>query len=154
MPNDVLKVHGGTPLRGEINRIVMSSFKDGAITLSQTDRAYVASLVAQRTGLCGDPAAMDARDDVHAREVAGRVEGLPRLGLESLTRGMMARGADMWAARREALTILDRQLTAQASVIAYSRIYMLSALLILCLIPLLLLVRQTKGAGGGHAVME
>ncbi|PYP61134.1 MAG: hypothetical protein DMD26_18425 [Gemmatimonadetes bacterium] len=74
--------------------------------------------------------------------------------LESLTRAMMARGADMWAARREALTLLDRQLMAQASVIAYSRIYVLSALLILSLIPLLLLVRQTKGATGDHAVME
>ena len=74
--------------------------------------------------------------------------------VEALTRGMMARGADMWAARHEALAILDRQLTAQASVIAYSRIYVLSALLILSLIPLLVLVRQTKGGGGGHAVME
>jgi DHA2 family multidrug resistance protein len=74
--------------------------------------------------------------------------------LEALTRGMMARGADMWAARREALMILDRQLSAQASVIAYSRIYMLSALLILALIPLLALVRHTKGSGGDHAIME
>jgi DHA2 family multidrug resistance protein len=75
--------------------------------------------------------------------------------VEALTRGMMARGADMWAARREALTLLDRQITAQASVIAYSRIYVLSALLILVLIPLLALVRQTKGASGAdHAVME
>src|SRR5256714_1050216 len=74
--------------------------------------------------------------------------------LESLTRAMMAPGADMWAARREALTLLDRQLMAQASVIAYSRIYVLSALLILSLIPLLLLVRQTKGATGDRAVME
>lgn len=74
--------------------------------------------------------------------------------LQSLTQGMMARGADLWAARREALTLLDRQITAQASVIAYSRIYVLSALLILGLIPLLMLVRQTKGAGGDHAVME
>ena len=74
--------------------------------------------------------------------------------LEALTRGMMARGADMWAARREALMILDRQITGQASVIAYSRIYMLSALLILSLIPLLVLVRQTKGAGADHAIME
>jgi MFS transporter, DHA2 family, multidrug resistance protein len=74
--------------------------------------------------------------------------------LEGLTRGMMARGSDMWLARRQALTIIDRQITAQASVIAYSRIYMLSALLILSLIPLLVLVRQTKGSAGSHAVME
>jgi hypothetical protein len=39
------------PVRSEIGRIVASSFKDGQITLSQTDHAYVASLVAQRTGL-------------------------------------------------------------------------------------------------------
>jgi DHA2 family multidrug resistance protein len=74
--------------------------------------------------------------------------------LYALTQGMMARGADMWAARREALTLLDAQVMAQASVIAYSRIYMLSALLILALIPLLLLIRQTKGAGADHSVME
>jgi hypothetical protein len=42
----------------------------------------------------------------------------------------------------------------QASVIAYGRIYVLSAIIILVLIPLLLLVRKTKGAGGAHAIME
>jgi hypothetical protein len=42
----------------------------------------------------------------------------------------------------------------QASVIAYGKIYVISAVLILALIPLLALVRQTKGAGGAHAVME
>jgi DHA2 family multidrug resistance protein len=74
--------------------------------------------------------------------------------VNSLTAGMMARGADAWTAKQRALTLLDRQLVGQASVLAYSRIYMLSALLILCLIPLLALVRQTKGAGGSHAIME
>jgi hypothetical protein len=39
-------------------------------------------------------------------------------------------------------------------VISYSRIYVLSALLILGLIPLLLLVRQTHGSAGAHAIME
>jgi hypothetical protein len=42
----------------------------------------------------------------------------------------------------------------QASVVAYSRIYVLSAALILGLIPLLLLVRHTKGAVGAQHVME
>jgi DHA2 family multidrug resistance protein len=60
----------------------------------------------------------------------------------------------MWTARQRALTLIDHQLTAQASVIAYSRIYVLSALLILGLIPLLLLVRQTRASSGAHAVME
>jgi DHA2 family multidrug resistance protein len=74
--------------------------------------------------------------------------------LEMLTRGMIARGADQWTARQRALSLLDRQLVGQASVIAYSRIYMIAAGLILLLIPLLLLVRQTKGAGSDHLMVE
>jgi DHA2 family multidrug resistance protein len=74
--------------------------------------------------------------------------------VEMLTRAMIARGADAFTARARALEILDRQLMGQASVIAYSRIYVLSAVLILALIPLLLLVRQTKGAAGAQHIME
>jgi DHA2 family multidrug resistance protein len=74
--------------------------------------------------------------------------------LEMLTRGMMARGADQWTARQRALSLVDRQLFGQASVIAYSHIYVLAAGLILLLIPLLLLVRQTKGAGTELVHME
>jgi len=74
--------------------------------------------------------------------------------LQMLTRGMMAQGADYLTAQRRALTLLDRQLMGQASVIAYGKIYVLAALIILSLIPLLLLVRQTKGAAGAHAVLE
>jgi MFS transporter, DHA2 family, multidrug resistance protein len=74
--------------------------------------------------------------------------------IETLTRGMIARGMDQWSARQVALRILDRQLFGQASVIAYSRIYMLAAGLILLLIPLLLLVRQTKSTGGEHVIVE
>jgi DHA2 family multidrug resistance protein len=74
--------------------------------------------------------------------------------LDMLTRGLMSRGADAMTARARALRIMDAQLFGQASIIAYSRIYILAAILILLLIPLLLLVRTTKGAGGAHAVME
>jgi hypothetical protein len=42
----------------------------------------------------------------------------------------------------------------QASVIAYSRIYVLSAVLILALIPLLALVRHTRGAAGAPHILE
>jgi DHA2 family multidrug resistance protein len=83
---------------------------------------------------------------------AGDANAMSRVDM--LTRGMMARGADAWTAHQRALAIMDRQLTGQASVLAYSKIYVLSAALILLLIPLLLLVRQTRGAGGGHAIME
>jgi len=39
-------------------------------------------------------------------------------------------------------------------VIAYSRIYVLSAALILALIPLLILIRHTRGAGSAQHIME
>jgi len=39
-------------------------------------------------------------------------------------------------------------------VIAYSRIYVLSAVLILALIPLLVLVRHTRGAAGAPHILE
>jgi len=74
--------------------------------------------------------------------------------VDMLTRAMIARGADAWTARQRALEILDRQLMGQASVIAYSRIYVLSAALILALIPLLALVRHTRGSAGAQHIME
>ena len=74
--------------------------------------------------------------------------------LEMLTRALVARGADPWTARERALEILDRQLMAQASVIAYSRIYVLSAMLILALIPLLVLVRHKRGAAVVKHILE
>lgn len=74
--------------------------------------------------------------------------------VEMLTRALVAKGADPWTARERALEILDRQLMAQASVIAYGRIYVLSAALILALIPLLLLVRHKRGVVGVQHILE
>ncbi|HEY5022837.1 MAG TPA: hypothetical protein VII30_10180, partial [Gemmatimonadaceae bacterium] len=73
---------------------------------------------------------------------------------DMLNRAMVARGADAWTARERALSILDRELMTQASVIAYSRIYVLSAVLILALIPLLVLIRHTRGAAGTPHIVE
>ena len=74
--------------------------------------------------------------------------------VDMLTRGLIGRGADPWTARQRALEILDRELMGQASVIAYGRIYVLSAALILALIPLLLLVRHTRSGGGTQHLMD
>jgi DHA2 family multidrug resistance protein len=74
--------------------------------------------------------------------------------IEMVTRAMIGRGSDFWTAKQRALSLLDRQLFGQASVIAYSHIYTLAAALILLLIPLLLLVRQTRGSGGDHVMVE
>jgi len=73
--------------------------------------------------------------------------------LQTLMRGMMARGADAWTARARAYHLMEAQLSGQASVIAYSRVYILSAVIILAIIPMLVLVRQTRSAGG-HGLME
>jgi DHA2 family multidrug resistance protein len=95
---------------------------------------------------------------VHATLVEHVVVGAPETTsrVAALTHGLMARaGVDPWTARQQALTVLDAQVLEQASVIAYGKVYMLSAFIILALIPLLVLIRRTKGAGGaGHAVME
>jgi DHA2 family multidrug resistance protein len=74
--------------------------------------------------------------------------------LQALTHGFMSRSVDFWTAQRRALAVIDGEVMRQASVIAYSRVYVLSALIILLLIPLLVLVRRTRGAGGAHAIME
>jgi MFS transporter, DHA2 family, multidrug resistance protein len=74
--------------------------------------------------------------------------------IDMLTRGMVAKGATPMAARQQAYSLLNHELLGQASVIAYSKIYVLAAGLILLLIPLLLLVRETKPTAGDHAVME
>jgi DHA2 family multidrug resistance protein len=73
--------------------------------------------------------------------------------IEGMTRAMIGRGADQWTARQRAYALFDRQLFGQASVIAYSKIYTIAAGLILLLIPLLLLVRQTRGSGS-DVIME
>ncbi len=74
--------------------------------------------------------------------------------IEMLTRGMMSKGADQFTAHQQALSILDHQLYAQASVIAYSHIYVITMWSILILIPMLLLVGKTRGEKGAHAIME
>ncbi len=73
--------------------------------------------------------------------------------VQAMTSGLVARGADPWTAHQRALQLLDYQITGQASVIAYSRVYVISAALVLSLIPLLLLVRKSRGEGE-HVIME
>jgi MFS transporter, DHA2 family, multidrug resistance protein len=62
--------------------------------------------------------------------------------LHQLTAGLMAHTGDPVAAQRQAMRLLDAEMTGQASVIAFSRVYLLAAGLVLILIPLLLLIRK------------
>lgn len=66
--------------------------------------------------------------------------------VEMLSRAFQGRGADAWTAHQRALAVVDRQVAGQASLIAYSHTYVVAALIVLSLIPLLFLVRQTKAA--------
>ena len=67
--------------------------------------------------------------------------------LDQITRGLMARGMNPSVAQQQALLVLDRQIGAQASVLAFSRIYLLSGAILLCSLPLLFLFRTGKGRG-------
>jgi len=72
--------------------------------------------------------------------------------LDGITRGLVAHGANPIMAHQQALAMLDHQLQAQASVLAFSRIYVLSGIILLCSLPLLFLFRTGKGRGSMGAV--
>jgi len=74
---------------------------------------------------------------------------MERLGL--LTRGAIARGVDAVTAKAQALAVLDRQVTVQATVLSFSRIYFISALALVSALPLLLLWKTGKGRQTGQA---
>lgn len=61
------------PARGEIMHIAAQSFKDGSLTLAPEDKAYVAQLVAQRTGMSQQEAEKRV-DDVVAKAKAAADE--------------------------------------------------------------------------------
>ncbi len=69
---------------------------------------------------------------------------MARLG--GLTKGLVARGFDASIAKQQALLIMDRQIATQASVIAFSRVYLISGVLLVAALPLLLIWRTGKAA--------
>jgi len=85
---------------------------------------------------------MQARDALGAHLSAGDPTVMQRMS--AMTSAFMARGADADAAHRMALTVFDRQLLGQASAIAFSKVYLLSGLLLVLTLPLLMFVRHTR----------
>ena len=69
--------------------------------------------------------------------------------VEGLTRALISKGMNALSAKQQALMILDRQLQGQASVLAFSRLYVLSGLALMASLPLLLLFRSGKSRGHG-----
>jgi DHA2 family multidrug resistance protein len=67
--------------------------------------------------------------------------------LDMITRGLMSHGVNPIVAKQQALFVLDRQISAQASVLAFSKIYLLNGLILLCALPLLLLWKTGRARG-------
>ncbi|HVA57122.1 MAG TPA: DHA2 family efflux MFS transporter permease subunit [Gemmatimonadaceae bacterium] len=64
--------------------------------------------------------------------------------LRALTNAMIGRGASPLVAHQQALAIMDHQISAQASVLAFSKIYLLSGALLLSSLPLLFFFHTGK----------
>jgi len=71
--------------------------------------------------------------------------------LNGIAGGLISHGVNPIAAKQQALFMLDRQIQAQASVLAFSRIYMLSGAILLCSLPLLFVFKTGKGRGSMRA---
>jgi len=79
--------------------------------------------------------------------IAGDPASVARVDM--LTRGLMARGMNAITAKQQALAVLDRQMQGQASVLAFSKLYLLSGIALMASLPLLLLFRSGKSRGLG-----
>jgi DHA2 family multidrug resistance protein len=69
--------------------------------------------------------------------------------VDGITHALVAKGMNALSAKQQALMIIDRQLQGQASVLAFSKLYMLSGLALMASLPLLLLFRSGKSRGLG-----
>lgn len=72
--------------------------------------------------------------------------------LDILTRGAVAHGAPYLQAKTQAVAVLSRQIGAQASVIAFSKVYLLNGILLVCALPLLLIWRTGRARGSPGAM--
>jgi DHA2 family multidrug resistance protein len=69
--------------------------------------------------------------------------------LDGISRALVAKGMNALSAKQQALMILDRQLQGQASVLAFSKLYLLSGIALMTALPLLLFFRSGKSRGLG-----
>ncbi|MEJ7810388.1 MAG: DHA2 family efflux MFS transporter permease subunit [Gemmatimonadaceae bacterium] len=67
--------------------------------------------------------------------------------LALMAQGLMARGVDALTAKTQALALLDRQIVAQANVLAFSKIYLLSGIILVGALPLMLFFRSGRARG-------
>jgi DHA2 family multidrug resistance protein len=67
--------------------------------------------------------------------------------MDAMTRNLMAHGTDLATAKMQAMRVIDMQISGQASVLAFSRIYILSGLALVGALPLLLLFKTGRARG-------
>jgi DHA2 family multidrug resistance protein len=72
--------------------------------------------------------------------------------MDAMTRNLVSRGADIATAKMQAMRVIDMQISGQASVLAFSRIYILSGLALVGALPLLLLFKTGRARGTSSAV--
>jgi MFS transporter, DHA2 family, multidrug resistance protein len=80
-------------------------------------------------------------------EHAGAYDVLTLDRLNALAHGMMLRGVDALSAKQQAMAMLDRQIAAQASVLAFSKLFLISGVLLVVALPLLLIWRTGRSTG-------
>ncbi|HUQ82242.1 MAG TPA: DHA2 family efflux MFS transporter permease subunit [Gemmatimonadaceae bacterium] len=80
-------------------------------------------------------------------EHVGAIDIAAQGRIDAIVGGLVSRGVNPIVAKQQALFILDRQISAQASVLAFSKIYLLNGIILLCALPLLLLWKTGKGRG-------
>jgi DHA2 family multidrug resistance protein len=71
--------------------------------------------------------------------------------VEFISKGMVARGMNPAISHQQALMVMDRMVGAQASVLAFSRIYILSGFALCAALPLMLFWRHGKGRAAVQA---
>jgi DHA2 family multidrug resistance protein len=71
--------------------------------------------------------------------------------VDGISRAMVARGMTPASAHAMALRMIDRSVGAQASVLAFSKIYILSGVTLCCAIPLMLFWKHGKGRAAVQA---
>lgn len=74
--------------------------------------------------------------------------------LSMIAPALEAKGYDPASAQIAALQVLDRTVQAQASVLAFERVFILIGLVLVVGLPLLLLIRGAKGTSAGMAHRE
>jgi DHA2 family multidrug resistance protein len=71
--------------------------------------------------------------------------------LDGITHALIAKGTNAVLAKQQALMVMDRMVSAQASVLAFSRLYLISGLALVIVLPLMLFWRSGRARSASMA---